>query len=166
MRRVRVGVILRGATRRDASRPHLPKITTAASAIGPAKVLVMGLGVAVWRRSPPPIVWALSSRVTTCDRKLRNRRCHWAPHLSSAIPGRPSPKLIRKAQVAGMKGGAMIVDLSADGGGNCENTQPGEMTRIGQVTIVAPLKRAVAAPLGRQRTPASSMRITSTTCWF
>jgi H+-translocating NAD(P) transhydrogenase subunit alpha len=63
----------------------------------------------------------------------------------------PSPKLIRKAQVAGMKAGAMIVDLSADGGGNCENTQPGEMTRIGQVTIVAPLKRAVAAPRGRQR---------------
>jgi NAD(P) transhydrogenase subunit alpha len=38
-----------------------------------------------------------------------------------------------------MKAGAVIVDLSAEGGGNCEDTQPGETTRIGQVTIVAPV---------------------------
>ena len=38
-----------------------------------------------------------------------------------------------------MKAGAVIVDLSAEGGGNCEDTQPGETARIGQVTIVAPL---------------------------
>jgi len=58
---------------------------------------------------------------------------------TAAIPGRPSPKLISKSQVAGMKAGAVIVDLSAEGGGNCEDTQPGETVRIGQVTIVAPL---------------------------
>jgi NAD(P) transhydrogenase subunit alpha len=58
---------------------------------------------------------------------------------TAAIPGRPSPKLISKSQVAGMKAGAVIVDLSAEGGGNCEDTQPGETTRIGQVTIVAPI---------------------------
>ncbi|MEI9914490.1 MAG: hypothetical protein WDN29_00185 [Methylovirgula sp.] len=34
----------------------------------------------------------------------------------------------------------MIVDLSAEGGGNCEDTKPGETIEIGQVTIVAPLK--------------------------
>jgi NAD(P) transhydrogenase subunit alpha len=58
---------------------------------------------------------------------------------TAAIPGRPSPKLISKSQVAGMKAGAVIVDLSAEGGGNCEDTRPGETTRVGQVTIVAPL---------------------------
>jgi len=58
---------------------------------------------------------------------------------TAAIPGRPSPKLINKAQVAGMKAGAVIVDLSAEGGGNCEDTVPGERVQIGQVTIVAPL---------------------------
>ena len=58
---------------------------------------------------------------------------------TAAIPGRPSPKLISKAQVAGMKAGAVIVDLSAEGGGNCEDTQPGETTQVGHVTIVAPL---------------------------
>jgi NAD(P) transhydrogenase subunit alpha len=31
---------------------------------------------------------------------------------TAAIPGKPSPKLISKAQVAGMKAGAVIVDLS------------------------------------------------------
>jgi NAD(P) transhydrogenase subunit alpha len=58
---------------------------------------------------------------------------------TAAIPGRPSPKLISKSQVAGMKAGAVIVDLSAEGGGNCEDTQPGETARVGHVTIVAPL---------------------------
>jgi len=58
---------------------------------------------------------------------------------TAAIPGRPSPKLISKAQVEGMKAGSVIIDLAAEGGGNCEYTQPGEIVRIGQVTIVGPL---------------------------
>jgi len=58
---------------------------------------------------------------------------------TAAIPGRPSPKLISKAQVDGMKAGSVIVDLAAEGGGNCEYTQPGETIQVGQVTIVAPL---------------------------
>jgi len=58
---------------------------------------------------------------------------------TAAIPGRPAPKLISKAQVDGMKAGSVIVDLAAEGGGNCEYTQPGETVQVGQVTIVAPL---------------------------
>jgi NAD(P) transhydrogenase subunit alpha len=58
---------------------------------------------------------------------------------TAAIPGRPSPKLISKAQVDGMKAGSVIVDLAAEGGGNCEYTRPGETATVGQVTIVAPL---------------------------
>ncbi len=58
---------------------------------------------------------------------------------TAAIPGRPSPKLISKAQVDGMKAGSVIVDLAAEGGGNCEYTRPGETVQIGQVTILAPL---------------------------
>jgi NAD(P) transhydrogenase subunit alpha len=58
---------------------------------------------------------------------------------TAAIPGRPSPKLISKAQVEGMKAGSVIVDLAAEGGGNCELTKPGETVQVGQVTIVAPL---------------------------
>jgi NAD(P) transhydrogenase subunit alpha len=65
---------------------------------------------------------------------------------TAAIPGKASPKLINHAQVAGMKAGAVIVDLSAEGGGNCDDTQPGVTAHIGQVTIVAPLN--VPALLG------------------
>jgi len=58
---------------------------------------------------------------------------------TAAIPGKPSPKLISHAQVAGMKAGAVIVDLSAEGGGNCEDTQPGVISTVGKITLVAPL---------------------------
>ncbi len=58
---------------------------------------------------------------------------------TAAIPGRPSPKLISKAQVDGMKPGSVIVDLAAEGGGNCECTVPGETVRVGDVTILGPL---------------------------
>ena len=58
---------------------------------------------------------------------------------TAAIPGRPSPKLISKAQVDGMKAGAVIIDLAAEGGGNCEYTVPGESVAVGQVTVVGPL---------------------------
>ena len=58
---------------------------------------------------------------------------------TAAIPGRPSPKLISKQQVSGMKAGAVIVDLAAEGGGNCEETVPGETTIVGSVRILAPL---------------------------
>jgi NAD(P) transhydrogenase subunit alpha len=58
---------------------------------------------------------------------------------TAAIPGRPSPKLISKSQVDGMKAGAVIIDLAAEGGGNCEYTVPGESVQVGQVTVVGPL---------------------------
>ena len=58
---------------------------------------------------------------------------------TAAIPGRPSPKLISKAQVEGMKAGSVIIDLAAEGGGNCEYTQPGATVQVGQVTVVGPL---------------------------
>jgi NAD(P) transhydrogenase subunit alpha len=58
---------------------------------------------------------------------------------TAAVPGRPAPKLISKSQVDGMKNGAVIIDLAAEGGGNCEYTKPGETIRVGQVTVAGPL---------------------------
>jgi NAD(P) transhydrogenase subunit alpha len=166
----------------------LPKITSAAGVIGPAKVLVMGLGVAGLEAMatahrlgavvegydvrPETRDQALSlgatfvdtgvdgtgkggyARALTPDEKVKVDRA-LTTHIqasdliitTAAIPGKPSPKLISKSQVAGMKAGAVIVDLSAEGGGNCEDTQPGQTTRIGDVTIVAPLN--VPSLLGR-----------------
>lgn len=58
---------------------------------------------------------------------------------TAAVPGRPAPKLISAAQVAAMKPGAVIVDLGAEGGGNCEGTKPGETVTVGPATIIGPL---------------------------
>ncbi len=57
---------------------------------------------------------------------------------TAAVPGRPSPRLISRAQVEGMKPGAVIVDLAAEGGGNCECTVPDQTVQVGQVTILGP----------------------------
>lgn len=61
---------------------------------------------------------------------------------TAAIPGRPAPKLIRKEAVYGMKAGAVIVDIAAETGGNCELTVPGETVLINGVKIVGPLNLA------------------------
>jgi NAD(P) transhydrogenase subunit alpha len=166
----------------------LPKITSAAGVIGPAKVLVMGLGVAGLEAiataqrlgavvegydvRPATREQALSlgatfvdtgvdatgkggyARALTPDEKAKVDTA-LTQHIqasdliitTAAIPGKASPKLISKAQVAGMKAGAVIVDLSAEGGGNCEDTSPGQTTQVGAVTIVAPLN--VPSLLGR-----------------
>ncbi|WBO22917.1 NAD(P) transhydrogenase subunit alpha [Sphingomonas abietis] len=58
---------------------------------------------------------------------------------TAAVPGRRAPRLISAAQVAAMKPGAVIVDLGAEGGGNCEGTRPGETVTIGAVTLLGPL---------------------------
>jgi H+-translocating NAD(P) transhydrogenase subunit alpha len=58
---------------------------------------------------------------------------------TAAIPGRPSPKLIPASMVSGMKPGAVIVDLAAEGGGNCELTEPGQTVEHDGVIIHGPL---------------------------
>lgn len=58
---------------------------------------------------------------------------------TAAIPGRPSPKIISREMVEGMKGGSVIVDLAAEGGGNCELTQPGETILHNRVKIYGPI---------------------------
>jgi len=45
---------------------------------------------------------------------------------TAAIPGRPAPKIIDKATVERMKRGAVIIDLAAETGGNCELTKAGK----------------------------------------
>jgi NAD(P) transhydrogenase subunit alpha len=66
---------------------------------------------------------------------------------TALIGGVFAPRLITADMVRGMKPGAVIVDLAADGGGNCELSRPGETTRVGDVTILAPLNLAASMPL-------------------
>ncbi|AKC86053.1 NAD(P) transhydrogenase subunit alpha [Pseudoxanthomonas suwonensis] len=61
---------------------------------------------------------------------------------TAAVPGRPAPKIVTAAMVAGMKPGSVIVDLAAETGGNCEATRPGETVEQGGVTVAGPLNLA------------------------
>jgi NAD(P) transhydrogenase subunit alpha len=158
----------------------LPRLTTAAGAIGPAHVFVMGLGVAGLQAiatahrlgavvegydvRPETAEQARSLGATFVDTGVDARGPGgYARELSAeeqqrvsavldthlqradlvittaAIPGRASPKLINHAQILTMKAGAVIVDLAAEGGGNCADTRPGETVQVGPVTIMAPL---------------------------
>jgi H+-translocating NAD(P) transhydrogenase subunit alpha len=58
---------------------------------------------------------------------------------TASIPGRPAPRLISKAVVERMKPGAVIVDLAAETGGNCELTKAGETIVHNSVKIVGPV---------------------------
>ncbi|HYW75382.1 MAG TPA: Re/Si-specific NAD(P)(+) transhydrogenase subunit alpha [Gammaproteobacteria bacterium] len=157
-----------------------PMLTTAAGTIRPAKVLVIGAGVAGLqaiatakrlgaqveaydvRSATREQVESLGAKFVQTDVKAEGEGGYareltdeekqaqqdmLAKHIAksdavittAAVPGRPSPKIVSKAMVEGMKSGAVLVDLAAEGGGNCELTKPGEDVRHGEVTIVGPL---------------------------
>lgn len=61
---------------------------------------------------------------------------------TAAVPGRPAPKIVSAAMVAGMKTGSVIVDLAAETGGNCELTRPGDTVDVGGVAVCGPLNLA------------------------
>ncbi len=87
-------------------------------------------------------------QLTDEERALQQQRL--ADHLkgvdvivsTAAVPGRPAPKIVSAAMVAGMKPGSVIVDLAAETGGNCELTRPGETIDHEGVTIAGPLNLA------------------------
>ena len=58
---------------------------------------------------------------------------------TALIGGVFAPRLIGADTVKRMRRGAVIVDLAADGGGNCELSKPGETAEVNGVTILAPL---------------------------
>jgi proton-translocating NAD(P)+ transhydrogenase subunit alpha len=65
---------------------------------------------------------------------------------TALIGGVFAPRLISADTVRKMKPGSIIVDLGADGGGNCELSRPGEIVRTGGVTILAPLNVPATMP--------------------
>src|SRR5207302_5471115 len=58
---------------------------------------------------------------------------------TALIGGVFAPRLISADTVKTMKPGSLVVDLAADGGGNCELSKPGETVEADGVTILAPL---------------------------
>jgi NAD(P) transhydrogenase subunit alpha len=164
-----------------------PMLTTAAGTIRPAKVLILGAGVAGLtaiatarrlgavveaydvRRAAGEQVRSLGAkflelqinaegsggyaRELTPEEKVEEQKM-LAEALTQAdvvittanIPGRKAPRLVAKEVVARMRPGSVIVDLAAEGGGNCELTQPGETVMVGGVTIAGPLNLPSTLP--------------------
>ena len=66
---------------------------------------------------------------------------------TALIGGVFAPRLVTADMVRSMKPGAIIVDLGADGGGNCELSRPGDTVVSDGVTIMAPLNVPASMPL-------------------
>jgi len=57
---------------------------------------------------------------------------------TAQIPGRPAPLLIDRETLGTMKPGAVIVDLAAETGGNCEVTRADETVTVNGVQVMGP----------------------------
>jgi H+-translocating NAD(P) transhydrogenase subunit alpha len=66
---------------------------------------------------------------------------------TALVGGVFAPRLISAEMVRSMRPGAVLVDLAADGGGNCELSRPGETITVNGVTIIAPLNLPATMPL-------------------
>ena len=172
----------------EAAPKFFPMLTTAAGTVRPAKVLVIGAGVAGLqaiatarrlgaqtegydvRPETREQVESLGAkfldlgvsaagsggyaRELSAEERAAQQQA-LAEHLkafdvvvsTAAVPGRAAPKILTAAMVAGMKPGALVVDLAAESGGNCELTRPGERVEQGGVAILGPLNLPAGAPL-------------------
>jgi proton-translocating NAD(P)+ transhydrogenase subunit alpha len=168
----------------------LPMLTTAAGNISPAKVFVIGAGVAglqaiATARRLGGVVSAFDvrpaakeqvqslgasfvaselvtqsaeaaggyARAQTQDEQQRTLAAI-AAHIkdvdlvvtTAQIPGRTAPRLVTAEMVRSMRAGAVVVDLAAETGGNCELSKPGESVRENDVTILAPVNLPSSVP--------------------
>jgi NAD(P) transhydrogenase subunit alpha len=165
---------LAGATHFDR---FFPLLTTAAGTIRPAKVLVMGVGVAGLQAIATSK--RLGAKVRAYDvrsaakeeaesagavfvklgvtadaaggyaRELTDeeRAQQQAALLgevanadivitTAAVPGRKAPILLTTAMVEAMGEGSLVIDMAADGGGNCELTVAGQVVEHHGVRVV------------------------------
>jgi NAD(P) transhydrogenase subunit alpha len=88
-------------------------------------------GVGGYARPMPPEWMARQSAIIA-------ERCKTVDILitTALIPGRPAPKLIKADTVAGMKPGAVIVDLAVEQGGNVEGSELDKIVVKNGVRIV------------------------------
>ncbi len=166
-----------GLTAAEHLTKFFPMFMTAAGTVPPAKVLVMGVGVAglqaiATARRLGAVVKAYDVRTAAkeeaeslgatflnlgvtaegtggyarelTDEELAAQRAALAAEVgasdvvitTAAVPGRAAPVLVTAAMVDGMANGAVLVDMAADSGGNCELTKAGEVVDHHGVHIV------------------------------
>ena len=157
----------------------LPMMTTPAGTIAPARVFVIGVGVAglqaiatakrlgarVEAYDTRPVVaeqvQSLGAKFVVLDvgetgqtdqgyaKELTEEQLEMQRKQMAAVCarsdivittaqlfGRPAPRIVSDAMVAGMKPGSVIVDLAAGTGGNVEGSEPDRVVEKHGVTIV------------------------------
>ena len=157
----------------------IPMMTTSAGTVRPAKVVVMGSGVAglqaiatakrlgavVYasdvRKSAAEQIESVGGRFIEVDgmddfedewgyakpltpefiQKVNETVCGVAKDAdiiitTARIFGRPAPITVPSSAVSDFKSGAVIVDMNADVGGNCEDTQVGEIITTANGVII------------------------------
>ncbi|PYQ42923.1 MAG: NAD(P)(+) transhydrogenase (Re/Si-specific) subunit alpha [Acidobacteria bacterium] len=65
---------------------------------------------------------------------------------TAAVPGKKAPILLTSEMVDAMPPGAVVVDVAAEQGGNCELTRPGETVTRGAVSILGPVNLPSTVP--------------------
>jgi NAD(P) transhydrogenase subunit alpha len=120
-----------------------------------AREQVLSLGAAFVGPEPPSDAEAAGgyARQQT-EEEQRKTMDAMATHLkdqdlvvtTAQIPGRPAPRLITAEMVATMRPGAVIVDLAAETGGNCELTRAGETSVHNGVIIIAAVNLPSTVP--------------------
>jgi len=65
---------------------------------------------------------------------------------TATVPGKRAPVLVNEEMVKGMAPGSIIVDLAAEGGGNCALTKPNRTITAHGVTIMGPVNLAATIP--------------------
>lgn len=165
-----------------------PMMMTAAGTIPPARVFIVGAGVAGLqaiatarrlgavvsaydvRSAVQEEIRSLGARFVDInvakaegqggyarqldDSEIRRQREQMAAILreqdvvitTAAVPGKKAPVLITKEMVRQMAPGAVIVDIAAERGGNCELTRPGETVVDSGVTILGPVNLPSSLP--------------------
>lgn len=66
---------------------------------------------------------------------------------TAAVPGRPAPRIITTAMAKNMRPGSVIMDLAAEGGGNCELTEAGKTIVVNGIKVIGPVNLASSIPL-------------------
>jgi NAD(P) transhydrogenase subunit alpha len=165
-----------------------PMMMTAAGTIAPARVLVLGAGVAglqaiATSRRLGAVVQGFDIRPAVKE-QVESLGATWVglqvsggeaaggyakavsedeqkkehEHLTSLVrdadvvistaqvPGRKAPVLITEDMVKQMKAGAVIVDLAADSGGNCEVTVANQERVFNDVKVLGPVNLAAGLP--------------------
>src|SRR3989442_11799251 len=83
------------------------------------------------------------------QRELLAEQCAAADVVitTALVGGLIAPKLVTAAMVRRMRPGSVIVELGADGGGNCELSRLGESVLVNGVRIIAPLNPPASQPM-------------------